>query len=92
MARQSEGHQLGELARMLRTDGGMNLWETVDGPLWIPENNPYPKGGFRGTRWASLPGMVEPPIQEGDVVIDRGGHWGKSAAGHIDAEGEIRSN
>jgi FkbM family methyltransferase len=79
MARVVELRRLGERARIVRSEGEMDLWETVDGPLWIPQSNPFPKSGFRGVRWAAVSKMAEPPVRPGDVVIDCGGHWGNSA-------------
>ena len=76
--RQLEIKERGELARLIRSDGDINLWETVDGPLWVPANYPFPKDGFHSVRWATPSGLEAPPVQPGDVVIDCGAHFGNS--------------
>ena len=79
VARQEEALSRATGSRLLKSDGELDLWETHDGPLWIPKATPYPKGGFELVRWAKIEGMAELPVREGDVVIDCGGHWGNSA-------------
>jgi FkbM family methyltransferase len=79
ISRQEESRNRAKGARLVKSDGDLDLWETRDGPLWIPKANPYPKNGFRFVRWGKIEGMAEPPVREGDVVIDCGGHWGNSA-------------
>ena len=79
IARQEESRNQATGSRLVKSDGDLDLWETRDGPLWIPKANPYPTGGFKSVRWGKIEGMAELPVREGDVVIDCGGHWGNSA-------------
>ena len=65
-------------SRLIRTDSlGLQLWELPEGEkFWVPERGAFHIGSQ--VRWHPIEGQSEPPINQGDVVIDCGGSLGGS--------------
>ena len=65
-------------SRLVRTDSlGLQLWELPEGSkFWVPERGAFHIGSQ--VRWHPIEGQSEPPINQGDVVIDCGGSLGAS--------------
>ncbi len=70
--------------RLLETDGRLQKWATPNGPMWLTASKTIdPFGEPEIVRWYRIQGQEEPPVREGDVVIDCGGHVGDST--HADS-------
>ena len=65
-------------SRLVEIDSsGLQLWELPEGEkIWVPERGAFHIGGR--VRWNPIEGQSEPPIHQGDIVIDCGGSLGSS--------------
>jgi FkbM family methyltransferase len=77
--------------RLVRTDGGIRLYETARGPVWTSHRDSDAVGtasNFHATdsiRWRVIDGVPEGPVRAGDVVLDAGAHVGESTFAALDA-------
>ena len=77
--------------RQVRREGGVVLFETARGPVWVSPRDSDPASTASTfheastIRWNIIDGLPAGPIQAGDIVIDAGAHVGESTYAAIRA-------
>jgi FkbM family methyltransferase len=64
------------LSKLVRQDGGLQLWETPRGPFWMPEGSIPLIFGVLAEQEMKVYGSGESGVRQGDVVIDCGADVG----------------